>query len=179
MGLNIILLSDLEVVVERRAYPCTKIGILLKSRKDCMLVPVLVSVVPVPKVYWCSIALGYWYRYHCLMHVDTGTSKCGTGITTSAIAPLHRSTTQGFSTAAAINSDDLHLFFGHEPLQKCARYSKNLYKHKNERNDQRHLCLHKMRAKHELGVLKSYINVALLCIQHTPPTYNLLVPSKI
>ena len=102
------------------------------------------------------------------LHVGTGTSKCGTGTTASAIAPLHCSTTQGFSTATAINRDDLHLFSGHEPLQKCAWNSKNLHKHKNMRNDQRHLSLHKMRAKHELGVLKSYINVALLCIQHTP-----------
>ena len=102
------------------------------------------------------------------LHVGTGTSKCGTGTTTSATAPLHRSTTWGFSTAAVINSDDLHLFSGHEPLQKCARNSKNLHKHKNVRNDQRHLFLHKMRAKHELGVLKSYLNVALLCIQNTP-----------
>ena len=54
------------------------------------------------------------------------------------------------------------------PYKKCARNSKNLHKHKNTRNDQRHLFLHKMRAKHELGVLKSYINVELLCIQHTP-----------
>ena len=99
------------------------------------------------------------------LHVGTGTSKCGTGTTASAIAPLHRSTTRGFSTAVAINGDDLHLFSGHEPLQKCARNSKNLHKHKNARNDQRHLSLHKMRAKHELRVLKSYINVALLCIQ--------------
>ena len=99
------------------------------------------------------------------LHVGTGTSKCGIGTTAFAIAPLHRSTTRGFSIAAAINRDDLHLVFGHEPLQKCARNSKNLHKHKNMRNDQRHLSLHKMRAKHELGVLKSYINVALLCIQ--------------
>ena len=102
------------------------------------------------------------------LNVGTGTSKCGTGTTASVIVPLHRSTTRGFLTVATINSDDLHLFFGHEPLQKCARNSKNLHKHKNARNDQRHLFLHKMRAKHELGVLKSYINDALLCIQHTP-----------
>ena len=100
------------------------------------------------------------------LHVGTGTSKYGTGTTASVIAHLHRSTTQGFLTAAAINNDDLHLFSGHEPLQKCARNSKNLHKHKNTRNNERHLFLHKMRAKHELGVLKSYINVAFLCIQH-------------
>ena len=52
------------------------------------------------------------------------------------------------------------------PYKKCARNSKNLHKHKNMRNDQRHLFLHKMRAKHEIGELKSDINVALLCIQH-------------
>ena len=51
------------------------------------------------------------------------------------------------------------------PYKKCALNSKNLHKHKNAREDQRHLFLHKMRAKHELGVLKSYINFALLCIQ--------------
>ena len=102
------------------------------------------------------------------LHVGTGTSKCGTGTTASAIVPLHRSTTRGFSTTASIDRFDLHLFSGHEPLQKCARNSKNLHKHKNARNNQRHLFLHKMSAKHELKVLKSYINVALLCIQHTP-----------
>ena len=111
-----------------------------------------------------------WYRYQkCTgapLHVGTGTCKCGTCTVASAITHLHRSTTRGFSTAVAINRDDLHLFSGHEPLQKCARNSKNLHKHKNARNDQRHPSLHKMRAKHELGVLKSYINVALLCIQH-------------
>ena len=102
------------------------------------------------------------------LHVGTGTSKCGTGTTASAITPLHRSNTRGFSKVASINRDDLHLFSRHEPLQKCARTSKNPHKHKNVRNDQRHLSLHKIRAKHELGVLKSYIIVALLCIQHTP-----------
>ena len=51
------------------------------------------------------------------------------------------------------------------PYKKCARNSKNLHKHKNARDDQRNLFLHKMGAKHELRVLKSYINVALLCIQ--------------
>ena len=102
------------------------------------------------------------------LHAGTGTSKCGTDTTASAISPLHRSTTRGFLTAAAINCYDLHLFSRHEPLQKCEQNSKNLHKHKNARNDQRHLFLHKMRAKHELEVLKSYINVALLCIQHTP-----------
>ena len=102
------------------------------------------------------------------LHVGTGTSKCGTGTTASAIAPLHRSTTRGFSTTAAINRDDLHLFSGHEPLQKCARNSKNLHKHKNARNNQRYLFLHKMRAKHELEVLESYINIALLCIKQRP-----------
>ena len=102
----------------------------------------------------------------------TGTIMCGTGTTASANSPSHRSTTRGFSTAATINRNDLHLFFGHEPLQKCARNSKNLHKHKNTRNNQRHLFLHKVRAKHELGVLKSDINVALLCIQQSQNNQN-------
>ena len=108
------------------------------------------------------------------LHVGTGTIMCGTGTIASVNAPPHRSTTRGFSTAATINRNDLHLFFRHDPYKKYAQNSKNLHKHKNARDDQRHLFLHKMRAKHELGVLKSYINVSLLCI-----TYNLLVPSKI
>ena len=58
VGLNTILISDLKVVIERRACPCTKIEIPLKSCKDHMLVPVLVSVVPVPKVNWYSNSLG-------------------------------------------------------------------------------------------------------------------------
>ena len=48
MALNTILISDLEVVVERQECPCTKIEILLKSHRDCMLVPVPVYWVPVP-----------------------------------------------------------------------------------------------------------------------------------
>ena len=160
-------------MVERRACPCTKIEILLKSRRDRMLVPVPVSVVPVPKVHWYSTALGYryhyiWYRYHCFtacgyqkctgtpqpwgigttifgtgtiasLHVGTGTNKCCTGITTSATAPLHCSTTLGLSIAAIIDNDDLPLFSGIEPLRKCARDSKNLHTYKNARKGQKHL----------------------------------------
>ena len=40
------------------------------------------------------------------------------------------------------------------------------------RDDQRHLFLHKMGAKHEIGVLKSYINIALLCIQQLTNNKN-------
>ena len=102
-----------------------------------------------------------------VLHVGTGTSLCGTGIIVSTNAPSHRSTTRGFSTAAAINRNDLHLFSRHEPLQKvCTELEKPAQEQKHQ-NDQRHLFLHKMRAKHELGVLKYDINVALLCIQHT------------
>ena len=112
-----------------------------------------------------------------VLHVGTGTIICGTGTTASANAPSHRNTTRGFMTTTAINRNDLHLFSGHEPLQKvCTELEKPAQAQKHE-NDQRHLFLYKMRAKHELGALKFNINVALLCI--TPPTYNLLVPSKI
>ena len=145
MGLNNILLSDLEVVVERRACPCTKIGILLKSRRYCMLVSVPVSVVPVPKVYWYSTALGYryqyvgyryhcltacgyryqyvWYRYHCLCKLLLFT------------ATLPRAPRQRFSSIAMIYICSL----GSNPFKNCARDSKNLHTHKNTRNDQRHL----------------------------------------
>ena len=58
VGLNIILISDLEVGIERRACPCTKIEIPLKSCRDRMLVLVPVSVVPVSKVHWYSNNLG-------------------------------------------------------------------------------------------------------------------------
>ena len=89
---------------------------------------------------------------------------CGTGTTASANAPSHRSTTRGFTIATAINRNDLHMFSGHEPLQKvCTGLEKPAQTQKHE-NDQRHLFLHKMREKHELGVLKSDINVAFLCI---------------
>ena len=128
----------------------------------------------------------YWYQKCTGAPLPWGTSTgttaslhVGTGTAASAIAPLHRSTTQGFSTATAINSDDLHLFSGHEPLQKCARNSKNLHKHKNERNDQRHLFLHKMRAKHELGGTKILYKCCTFMYSTHPPTYNLLIPSKI
>ena len=134
--------------------PCTKIEILLKSHRDHMLVSVLVSVVPVPKVRWYSTALGYryhyiWYRYHCFtacgyryhcfIACGTGTSKCGTGTTASTIARLHCSTTRGLSTAVVIDNDDLHLFSRTKPLRKCARDSKNLHTHKNATNGQKHL----------------------------------------
>ena len=51
------------------------------------------------------------------------------------------------------------------PYKKCARNSKKPAQGQKHENDQRHLFLHKMRAKHELGVLKFDVNVALLCIQ--------------
>ena len=138
-----------------------------------MLVSVPVSVVLVPK---CTGALLLWGTgtslfgtdTNSVLHVGTGTIMCGTGTISSAIAPSNWNTTRGFSTAAAINHNDLHLFSGHEPLQKvCTKLEKPAQAQKHE-NDQRHLFLHKMRAKYELGVLKSDINVAFLCIQHTP-----------
>ena len=121
MALNTFPISDLEVVVERRVCPCTKIEILLKCHRDCMLVPVPISVVPVPKVYWYSTALGtsiLGTSTTASLHVGTGTSMCGTGTTASVTAPLHYSTTRGLSTAVVINSDDLHLFSRIKPLQK-------------------------------------------------------------
>ena len=48
------------------------------------------------------------------------------------------------------------------PYNKYAWNSKKLHKSK------RHLFLYKMRAKYELNLLKLDINVAILCIQHTP-----------
>ena len=103
-----------------------------------------------------------------VLYVGIVTIICGTGTTISANAPSHRNTTRGFTTAAAINRNDLHLFSEHEPLQKvCTELEKPAQSQKHE-NDQRHLFLHRMRAKHELRVLKSNINVTLLCIQHTP-----------
>ena len=101
-----------------------------------------------------------------VLHVGTGTIICGIGTIASTNALSHRNTTRGFTTAAAINSNDLHLFFGHELLQKvCTKLVKPAQAQKHK-NDQRHLFLHKMRAKYEIRVLKSNINVALLCIQH-------------
>ena len=46
----------------------------------------------------------------------------------------------------------------------CTELEKPAQAQKYE-NDQRHLFLHKMRAKYELRVLKSNIDVVLLCIQ--------------
>ena len=111
--LNTLLLHDLEVVDERQVYPCTTIGILLKSRKNYMLVPVPVSVVPVPQKL-------QWYRYQKatgdFLLWGTGTGLLGTGTTASANAPPHHSSSQDFSTAAAISHNDLYSLFGHEPL---------------------------------------------------------------
>ena len=58
-----------------------------------MLVPVPVSVVPVPKGYWCSTAWGtdtglFGTSTNSVLHVGTGTILCGTGTTASANAPL-------------------------------------------------------------------------------------------
>ena len=114
---------------------------------------------------WCTGTSLYGTGTSCVLHVGTGTIMCGVGTTTSVIDPTHRSTTPGFSTVATINCSDLHWFSGHEPLQKlCTELEKHAQAQIHE-NDQRHLFLHKMRAKHEVGVLKSDINVALLCIQ--------------
>ena len=105
---------------------------------------------------------------YSVLHVGTGTIICGTGTIASANAPPHRSTTRDFSTAASINLYDLHLLSGHEPLKKvCTKLEKPAQAQKHE-NNQRHLFLYKMRAKYELGVLKSDINLPFLCIQHTP-----------
>ena len=116
MGLNTILISDLEVVVERRACPCTEFEIMLKSRKDCMLVSVPVSVVRYQK---CTGTPQPWGTgTSASLHVGTGTSEFGTGTTASATAPIHCSITRGLSRMVVINSDDLHLFSGIKPLQK-------------------------------------------------------------
>ena len=148
-----------------------------------------------PRLELCSnpAKIACWYRYQkctgalllwgtgtslfgtgttASLYVGTGTIMCGTGTTASANVPPHRSTTRGFSTTAAINRNDLHLFFGHEPLQKVCTELEKLAQAKNARDDQRHLFLHKMGAKHEIGVLKSYINVALLCIQRLTNNKN-------
>ena len=51
-----------------------------------------------------------------VLHEGTGTIVCGTGTTTSANVPPYYSTSRDFSTAAAINPNDLHSFSGCEPL---------------------------------------------------------------
>ena len=103
-----------------------------------------------------------------VLHVGTGTIICGTGTSASANAPSHRNITRGFTTAAAINRNDLHLFSGHELLQKGCTELKKPSQAQKHMNNQRHLFLHKMRTKYELRALKSNINVVLLCIQHIP-----------
>ena len=88
-----------------------------------MLVPVPVSVVPVlyKKATGALLLRGTGTSMlgigtNSVLHVGTDTSICGTGTTASVNAPSHRSTTRGFTTAAAINRNDLHSFSGHEPL---------------------------------------------------------------
>ena len=90
-----------------------------------------------------------------VLHVGIGTIICGNSTTASANAPSHHNTTRGFTTAAAINCNDLHLFSGHEPLQNICTELEKLAEAQKHENDQRHLFLQKVRAKHELGVLKS------------------------
>ena len=99
---------------EREACPFTKVGILLKSRKNYMLVPVPVSVVLVPKATGDFLLWGTGTSFlgtytNRLLHVGTGTIVC-------ANAPPHSNTSRDFSTVAAINRNDLHSLFGHEPL---------------------------------------------------------------
>ena len=129
----------------------------------------------------CTGVLLLWGTGTCLigtgtnsvLHVGIGTIMCCTGTTASVNAPSHRSTTRGFTTSAAINCNDLHFFSGHEPLQKvCTELEKPAQAQKHE-NDQRHLFLHKMREKHELGVLKSDINVALYVFNIDPLFFSL------
>ena len=102
VGLNTIHISDLEVGIKRRACPCTKIEIPLKSYKDLMLVPVPVSLVPVQKLHrfsnstWVPVPLlfgtstiaplyltacGYQYQlvryqYQCLHSCPTSLQNC-------------------------------------------------------------------------------------------------------
>ena len=106
-----------------------------------------------------------------VLHMGTGTIICGTGTIASANAPSNCNTTQGFTTAAAINRNDLHLFSGHELLQKvCTELEKPALAQKHE-NNQKQLFLHKMRAKHELRVLKSDISVSLF-LYSTPTIFK-------
>ena len=146
------------MVVERRAYPCTKIGVLLKSRKNCMLVPILYCFrvpiqvylvpVPLPHCMWVLVPL-------CVVPVPLPLQMVPLTVALpGASQQLLPSTSMIYICSLDTN-----------PYKKCARNSKNPHKHKNARYDQRHLFLHNMGAKHVLGVLKSYINVALLCIQ--------------
>ena len=110
-----------------------------------------------------------WYRYHLdiadFLLWGTGTGLPGIGTIASANVPQHHSTSQDFSTAVAIIRNDLHSLYGHEPLQQLCTEPKKPAQFQKHEKDQRHLFLCKMRAKYELKVLKSDINVSLLCIQ--------------
>ena len=123
MALNTIFISDLEVVVERRACICTKIEILLKSRRlhastgtsKCSTGTKSVLVfhslgVPVP-IYWVMVP-----PPHC-MWVPVPVSVVPVQLPLQP-ATFHCSTTWGFSIAAFVNNDDLHLFSGNKTLQK-------------------------------------------------------------
>ena len=70
----------------------------------CLGVPV-----PVP-VYWVPVPLPHW------MWVSVPVSVVPVPLLLQ-IAPLHCNTTQGPSTVAVINNDDLHLFSRIKPLQ--------------------------------------------------------------
>ena len=110
-------------MVERRAYPCTKIGILLKSRKNCMLVPVYCCFgVPVP-VYLVSVPLPHcmWVPVPlCVVPVPLPLQMLPL-----TVALLGASRQRLPSTAMIyICSLDTN------PYKKCAWNSKNLHRHK-------------------------------------------------
>ena len=135
VGLNRIHISDLEVGIKRQSCPCTKIKIPLKSCKDCMLVSVPVSVVPVPKLHWfsnitwvpvpklhCNLtACGY--RYQCLHNCTTSLHHCQ--------RPLDSAWNRRHDLQLSFRNQTHYENF-HETLN-------NQHTHKNSRKGQKHL----------------------------------------
>ena len=110
---------DLELMVERRSYPCIRIVFLLNSRKSYMSVPVQVSVVPVQVGYWFFSAWVYQYRLEryryrvatgVFLHGCTGTGQSGTGTLASALVSQHCCTSQNF-TKRLPSSSMIHIRF--------------------------------------------------------------------
>ena len=103
-----------------------------------------------------------------VLHVGTGTIVCGTCTTASANVPPHCSTSRNFSTAAAINRNDLHSFSGHEPYKKCAQNYKTCTSTKTQERSKAPIL-----TQNESKILAEGIKIRYKCchFMYSTPTF--------